>query len=224
VIVWAVGGHAQNQIKYGLQQSPFAGLCSEIYYSYHFSVLLDRVSGSRLYQVPRAVEQRIVSDLMAYIPYWSSSCMFQGPDEWLGDTDVVMESLRRATSEPMLAANLVTGARVAVNCFKYHALHTWTMDHRSEVIFSFFYWLLHMFTSYLCSLTPMHCLAKRDKWLTGGLKSKSLHQGLCCFFYLLDTNLWFLLLYLLTSFCRFWIFWQNAVSLQIKVHGLHMQL
>jgi phospholipase A-2-activating protein len=52
--------------------------------------------------------------------------------------DVVMESLRRATSEPMLAANLVTGARVAVNCFKHHALHTWTMDHRSEVIFSFF--------------------------------------------------------------------------------------
>jgi phospholipase A-2-activating protein len=77
--------------------------------------------------------------------------------------DVVMESLRRATSEPMLAANLVTGARVAVNCFKHHALHTWTMDHRSEVIFSFFYWLLHMFTSYLWSLTPIHCLAKRDK-------------------------------------------------------------
>ncbi|CAM6039015.1 unnamed protein product [Sphagnum compactum] len=48
--------------------------------------------------------------------------------------DVVMESLRRATSEPMLAANLVTGARVAVNCFKHHALHTWTMDHRSEIL------------------------------------------------------------------------------------------
>jgi hypothetical protein len=157
-------GHAQNQIKYGLQQSPFAGLCSEICYSYHFIVLLDRVSGSRLYQVPRAVEQRIVSDLMAYIPYWSSSCMIQGPDEWLGDTDVVMESLRRATSEPMLAANLVTGARVAVNCFKHHALHTWTMDHRSEVIFSFFYWLLHMFTSYLCSLTPIQSCKKR--WMT----------------------------------------------------------
>lgn len=47
--------------------------------------------------------------------------------------DVLLEALRRATSEPVAIPNLLTSARVAVNAFKHSVLRNWAEKNRSEV-------------------------------------------------------------------------------------------
>eukprot|EP00249_Psilotum_nudum_P003972 c17494_g1_i1 orf=165-2480(+) len=48
--------------------------------------------------------------------------------------DVIMEALQRATALPAIDANLLTGVRVAVNCFRHGILRNWTIRNRSQIL------------------------------------------------------------------------------------------
>lgn len=52
-------------------------------------------------------------------------------------TDIVIDSLRRAHTAPIIAANQLTSCRVAVNSFQHSSLRNWTIRHRVEVCISF---------------------------------------------------------------------------------------
>ncbi|GBG59102.1 hypothetical protein CBR_g24445 [Chara braunii] len=48
--------------------------------------------------------------------------------------DFLLEGIVSVSTPPVVAANLLTGARMLTNCFRYASLRSWVEQHRSEVL------------------------------------------------------------------------------------------